>query len=92
MVLDAPLKKFSLNLKPNGEVIAKSGTNTVIPVQLIVRDPSGKETDDTHYGSAVKGEFRYKINIPKNAAKGKWTVELKQLPDNVSVKGELIVK
>ena len=92
MLLDTPLKKFSLNVKPNGEVIAKSGTNTVIPVQLIVRDPSGKETDDTHYGSAVKGEFRYKINIPKNAAKGKWTVELKQLPDNVSVKGELIVK
>lgn len=92
LLLDSPLKPFTLVVKPNGEVIAKSGTSAVIPVQLTVRDPKGKETDDTHYGAAVNGEFRYKINIPENAAKGKWSIELKSLPDQSIVKGALIVK
>ena len=91
LVLDAPLKKFALNVKSNGEVIAKSGTSAVIPVQLIVRDPSGKETDDTHYSAAVNGEFRYRINVPQNAPKGKWTVELKSLADDSVVKTTLTV-
>ena len=92
LLLDSPLKPFTLTVKPNGEIIAQCKTNSVIPVQLIVRDSNGKETDDTHYNFAKNGVFSYKINIPPNAAKGKWSIVLKSLPNQLEVKGQLIVK
>ena len=89
---DRPLQPLVLTVRENGNVTADTGTTTTIPVQLSVRDASGKETDDSHYAPAVNGKFHYQIHIPQNAAKGQWTVEVKRLPDNAAVQGSLAAK
>ena len=92
LLLKESLKPFILTVKEDGEIIAVSKTKSIIPVQLIVYDATGKVTDDTHYSFANNGVFRYKINIPKNAPKGKWSITLKSLPNQAIVKTKLNVK
>lgn len=89
LLLEKDFGAMKLNVNKNSTVTADFGTNVTVPVQLIVRDAKGKLTDDSGYTVAVNGKFQYKIVVPKNAAKGNWTVELKRLADNKSVKGIL---
>jgi hypothetical protein len=51
----------------------------VVPVQLTIRDASGREAEGSGYYGAADGSLSVKLDIASNETPGTWSIHVKEL-------------
>lgn len=91
LVLEKPLGAIDLKVTDKVEsgsqveIVAtiphEDGTrlDAILPVELLIQDPSGDEAEFSGYYAAVKGTLQVQLDIAENDLSGEWRVSLTNL-------------
>jgi hypothetical protein len=66
--------------------------DAVVPVQVQITDAQGKACEYSGYYGAKDGKVTLKLDLPTNAAKGKWTVAVKELASGKAAEASMAVE